>query len=171
MPTAQPAPAADPAPSEPDRQSIHRQCRNAIRPGRVPARTTRRSATCNGTIWWRHSDHSPDGTWLFVTRASDGLTGWCSITATSFARAPPPRRTLNRLHSGNRYRAIASALYIREGLRLPRIARLDSSSGTMWLMSWNQIRTGAGSESAPSQGSVDRLVLGQVIFLADQHAF
>jgi lysozyme len=57
-------------------------------------------------------DHNTDGTWLFVKRDSDGLMGWCSITYLVRVASPPEPEPPPL---GNRYRVIASALYVREG--------------------------------------------------------
>lgn len=64
-------------------------------------------------------DYNSDGTWLFVKRASDGLTGWCSVTYLVRVTPPPPPEPDPTPEDppplGNRYRVIASALYVREG--------------------------------------------------------
>lgn len=59
-------------------------------------------------------DYNDDGNWLYVKRISDGLSGWC-FAAYLAPAAPPPPPDPEPPPLGNRYRVIASALYVREG--------------------------------------------------------
>ncbi len=96
-------------------------------------------------------DHNSDGTWLLVKRASDGLTGWCSITylvrvsppPTPDPEPPPPPPPPPDPATGPRYRVTASALYVREGpassfrpvgylVRDDVVEELDANSSGDW---------------------------------------
>lgn len=96
-------------------------------------------------------NHNSDGTWLLVKRASDGLTGWCSITylvrvtppPAPDPEPPPPPPPPPDPTGGTRYRVTASALYLRDGpassfrpvgylVRDDVVEELDANSSGDW---------------------------------------
>ena len=104
-------------------------------------------------------DQNPEGTWLYIKRESDGLTGWSSITYLVSVTPPPtpepdPAPTPTPTPepdptptpgppSGARYRVTAGALYLREGpdssfrpvghlVRDDVVEELESNSNRSW---------------------------------------
>ena len=98
-------------------------------------------------------DQNPDGSWLFVKRESDGLTGWSSITylvpvtppptPEPDPPPPPPPPPTSDPSTGARYRVTAGALYVREGpassfrsvghlVRDDVVEELESNSNGSW---------------------------------------